>query len=387
MNTRERAMAILHYQPCDRLPLFHFGFLPEALQKWTREGHLTEDEARNWTDGNEADSAIAERLGFDANWYNCFSPATGLRPPIPARVVQEFPDGSRHVLTGEGVVILQMPDAGSIPAEIDHLLKDRASWEEHFLPRLQFHPDRVEQAMVRTDAGPVRFSEGGLEYLQKGEWSEPYGLFCGSLYGAIRNWLGLVGSAYLQADDPDFFREIIDTVGNLSYEVTRYVLERGATRFDFGHFWEDICFKNGPLINPAVFRELVGPHYRRVTALLAEHGIDLVSLDCDGDIDALVPIWLENGVNIMFPIEVGTWGGSILPWRERYGKVIRGVGGMDKRVFARDRTAVDAEIERLKPMVEAGGYIPCPDHRIPGDAEWDNIRYYCDRMREEFDWS
>lgn len=107
-------------------------------------------------------------------------------------------------------------------------------------------------------------------------------------------------------------------------------------------------------------------------------------LDCDGKIDALVPIWLENGVSTMLPIVVGTWGGSIAPWRERYGWGLHGVGGVDERVFARDYAVVDAESERLKPLVDLGGYIPCPDHRIPPDAKWGNVQYYCDRMRQVF---
>jgi len=57
---------------------------------------------------------------------------------------------------------------------------------------------------------------------------------------------------------------------------------------------------------------------------------------------------------------------------------------MDKRVFAHDRAAVDAEIERLKPLVELGGYIPCPDHRLAPDAQWDLVCYYCERMRKVF---
>ena len=151
-------------------------------------------------------------------------------------------------------------------------------------------------------------------------------------------------------------------------------------RFDGIHFWEDICFKNGPLINPSVFEELVGPHYKKVTGLAREHGIDVASLDCDGCIDKLVPIWLENGVNTMFPIEVGVWNASIAPWREQYGRELKGVGGMDKRVFAHDKAAVDAEIERLRPLIELGGYIPCPDHRIAPDAKYELVQYYCDRM-------
>lgn len=83
--------------------------------------------------------------------------------------------------------------------------------------------------------------------------------------------------------------------------------------FEYAHFWEDICFNHGPLVNPRVFAELVGPWYRRITDVVHQHGIDIVSLDCDGCIDRLVPIWLENGVNTMFPIEVGTWNASIQP--------------------------------------------------------------------------
>jgi len=89
-------------------------------------------------------------------------------------------------------------------------------------------------------------------------------------------------------------------------------------------------------------------------------------------------------VNTMFPIGVGTWNASIGPWREQYGPELRGVGGMNKNVFSRDRAAVDAEIERLKPLVALGVYIPCPDHRIAVDAEWDLVRYYTTRMRETF---
>ena len=99
-------------------------------------------------------------------------------------------------------------------------------------------------------------------------------------------------------------------------------------------------------------------------------------------IDSLIPIWLENGVNTMFPIEVGTWNASIAPWREKYGKQLRGVGGMNKTIFARDREAVDQEIERLKPLMALGGYIPCTDHRIAPDAKFELVQYYCEKMQK-----
>ena len=355
----------------------------EALEKWADEGHITAEEAESWSDGNPTDADIAAKLGFDLNWNNCFSPHTRLWPPIESRVLEVLPDGSRKVLDGNGVVILQKEGAAGIPPEIDHLLKGRAAWEELYLPRLQYSESRVLDALVNTGTEMIPFRDDGLEYLREGEWDVPLGLHCGSLYGVIRNWLGLVGSAYLLVDDEPLFDEIIDTVGELCCRCTKTTLEAGA-RFDFAHFWEDISFKSGPLINPVVFREKVGPHYRRITDLVRSSGIDVISLDSDGRIDELVPVWFDNGVNAMFPIEVGTWHASIAPWREKYGKGLLGVGGMDKKVFAYDYAAIDEEVERLRPLVELGGYLPCPDHRIPPDAKWENVQYYCQRMRETF---
>ncbi len=150
------------------------------------------------------------------------------------------------------------------------------------------------------------------------------------------------------------------------------------------YFWEDIYFINGPLVNPKAFNKKVGIHYRQISELLMQSGINLISLDCDGLIDHLIPIWLENGVNIMFPIEVRTWIASIKPWREKYGIEIRGIGGMDKKAFTMDFMAIDQQIERLRPLVELDRYIHFPDHRMPPDAKWENVQYYCDKMRKVF---
>ena len=383
MNNRERAMAILRYQKHDRMPVVHFGFWDQTLQKWAAEGHITPQQAEDWHDGNPTDQEITRKMGFDFNWYSCFQPETRLRPPIEGRVLEELPDGMRKVLDGDGAIVLQKDDATGIPSEIDHMLKDRAAWEAEFKPRLQFTPERVTKALVNCGGVEKPFDAGGLEWLRLDQRETPYGLHCGSLYGVVRNWLGLLDSVYLLSDDEPLLDEIIDTVGELCYQATKTALESGA-KFDFAHFWEDICFKSGPLINPAIFRAKVGPHYRRITELVASYGLDIVSLDCDGKIDALVPIWFDNGVNTMFPIEVGTWEASIAPWRKLYGRGLRGVGGTDKKVFARDRAAIDAEVERLRPLVDLGGYIPCPDHRLPPDAEWANVLYYCERMRATF---
>ena len=365
MTNRERVNAILHYKPYDKMPVVHFGYWGETLVKWAQEGHIPMDLACAWGDCNEADDIISKKLGFDFNWSAKMHIGYGLRPYFDTLILEERADGTYVERDSHGVSLLKKHGVNSIPSEIDHLLKDKESWNNEYRHRFKFSKDRIPD----------------YTYLKNYNGDTPIGLSIGSFFGTLRDIIGVVNISYMYADDPDLYAEIINTNANLVYECTKGVLEQGV-KFDYVHIWEDICFKNGPLVIPAIFEELVGPHYKRVTQLVNSYGIDIVSLDCDGCIDALLPIWLKNGVNTMFPIEVGTWDASIAPWREQYGKELRGIGGMNKTVFARDYKAIDEEIERLKPLMDLGGYIPCPDHRIAPDAIWENVQYYCDRMQK-----
>lgn len=375
MTNRERFKAVLNYENYDRMPVVHFGYWEETLEKWAGEGHLLPEEIEGARDGTEKDRVLSGKLGFDFNYHSTFRDNSGilssLFPQFERKVLEELPNGQIKVLNSYGVIEMEKPGSISIPTEVDHLLKDRRSWEEHFKPKLLYSDERIDWEQ--------------LEKLKQEDArrDEPLGLFCGSLFGQIRNMMGLEGISYLLVDDEELYDEMVATVADLCFTVTEKILTSGVG-FDFAHFWEDIAFKTGPLISPVVFEEKIGPGYKRITDLVNKHGINLVSVDCDGKIDALIPGWFENGVNTMFPIEVGTWDAQIQPWREQFGRELRGVGGMNKHVFSEDYEAVDKELERLKPLVNLGGFVPCPDHRIPPTAKWENVQYYCEKMRSDF---
>ncbi len=374
MNNRERLKAVMHYEKYDRLPCVAFGYWRETVDKWAGEGHISRETAdlyKTKGDSGPGDLKIMEQLGFDFNWACSVSGHIGLLPAFERKVLKTEADGSQIIQDRNGHLVRMKPGIESIPGEVGTLLTGREAWEKEYLPRLKFSAERIPRERLAQLAA------------ESASRQEPLLLYCGSLYGVIRDMLGVVELSYLQVDDEDLYLEIIDTMGNLAFSITEGMLNSGVA-YDGAHFWEDICFKNGPLVNPDVFARYVGPHYRRITGLLADHGIDTVSLDCDGCIDRLVPVWIENGVNTMFPIEVGTWNASIDKWRAQYGRSLKGVGGMDKRVFSRDRAAVEAEIERLKPLVDLGGYIPCPDHRIPPDAKYELVAYYCELFHRAF---
>jgi uroporphyrinogen decarboxylase len=180
-------------------------------------------------------------------------------------------------------------------------------------------------------------------------------------------------------DDPDFIEEMMDADADYIIAVMDQVLD--VAPVDCFQYWEDMAYNTGPLLTPSLARKYMLPRYKRVNDHLYSRGVKFIGLDSDGKIDALIPIWLESGMNYLFPFEVQC-GMDVLRVRREYGKDLRIIGGVDKRVIAIGPEAIDAEINRLRPLMEEGGYIPMTDHSIPPNVSFENYVYYMKRMRE-----
>lgn len=371
MTTRERCMNILRYKDTDRIPAVHFGYWGELLVEWAEQGHISMEMAKGAVhDGSPVQAELDKIIGWDCTWHNCVYPKLGLYPAFQRKVIETLPDGSQRVLTNKGVIEKFKPGIVSIPSEDDYLLKDRKAFEEFFLPKMQYSEDRAKSEDL------IRQYNGKLEY------DAPIGLRVGSVLGDIRDITTVMGMSYLMYDeDEELFADIVDAYAEMQYKCVETALKTGL-KFDFAHYWEDICFKSGPLLSPEVFDELCRKHYKKRNDLLHKYGIDIISLDCDGVTEKLIPTWLETGVNVLFPIEVGVWGDQFEPARKKYGKEILGVGGMDKTAFRKDKAAVDVELERLKRLFDLGGFIPCPDHRLMPGSKFELVQYYAEEIKK-----
>ena len=370
MTNRERMLNILNYKSADRLPAIHFGYWHELLLEWAEQGHISRELAgERSTEFTEQERELDRILGWDGNWSHRYCAKKELFPAFETKVLDVLADGSKRVQNGFGMIERIKPGLRSIPSEDDYILKDREAFEELYLPKMQFSPDRIDLDFWKNfnnTRDPDYFS----------------GIELGSILGDIRNMTSVVGMSYLMYDeDEELFADIIDAYADMQYKVLEAILQTGA-KFDFGHYWEDICFKNGPLISPNIFDELCAKHYKKRNDLCRKYGIELISLDCDGVIDKLIPTWVNNGVNVMFPIEIGVWGDQLEAARNKYGRELRGIGGMDKTALRRDRAAVDAEIERIKRLVSMGGYVPCPDHRLMPGTKFELVQYYTEKIKE-----
>jgi uroporphyrinogen decarboxylase len=146
------------------------------------------------------------------------------------------------------------------------------------------------------------------------------------------------------------------------------------------YFWEDMCYKGGPLISPDMFREFMIPRYRRITDLARSRGVDTIFVDSDGDVSQLIPLWLEAGINGIYPMEVAA-GMDVVALRREYGRDLLMTGGIDKRALAAGPAAIDAELKTKVPLAFEGGYIPHVDHALPHDISYANFSYYWERKK------
>ena len=356
MNDRERFLATMHYQPRDRCPMWDFGFWKEALVLWRGQGLPPE------VDDNRKASRFFGMDDFDRG----LGVHLELMPGFETGLVKET-DQYRWVRREDGVVQRWHKHSVTIPEPVEHALTGRGTWPE-FKRRLRpDDPRRIPEDFVERLAP---HKDGGRTW--------PLSIGAGSVYGRIRDWIGLEDLSLLLYDDRALVQEIIETRTDCAVAALGKALrlaKAGGVTFDYASMWEDICFNRGPLIAPKMFREMCAPSYRRITDLLHRYGVRIVQLDCDGKVDDLIPIWLDAGVNCMFPIEIGDWADPF-ELRKRFGRTMLMRGGFDKHILARGPEAITAEVERLVPLVEEGAFIPHCDHRVPADVTLANYLHY-----------
>lgn len=361
MNNRQRFSATMHYQARDRVSLLDFNFWNETLPTWHHQG------LPRWVNRRNEDVYFGIDFSLDnihTTWVR-----DGLFPSFRKTILEDR--GETWVLQQrDGVRTLRQKKLASIPQPISYLLTDQASWEKHYKPRL--NPDNKHRY-------PKNWDERVREW-RNPERKDPIILPCGSLYGWLRNWMGMENLSLVVYDNPAWFEEMVSTVADCILGVLKNILESGG-KFDAASMWEDMAYNRGPLISPKHFKQYLVPHYRRISDLLHKYDVDVIYLDCDGKIDSLLPLWLETGINCMFPVEVGTWGGDPVAFRKKYGRDLLMMGGFDKHILAQGKPEIETEIYRLLPLVEEGGFIPFPDHRVPPDVSYENYLFYIDRAR------
>ena len=357
MTDRERFNNQMHYRPVDRCFNMEFGYWQENFQQWD----LFVD--NGITNNTQAD------VFFNFDRLSNVVGHLWMHPAFPREVVEET-ETTRIIRNGDGL-LAEVPIDGhdTIPHYLKSSITTPDDWKKVKAERFSLdHPDRTVDVEALKHAHPP-------------DRDYPLGVSTGSMIGKVRDMLTFEGLAHACFDHPEMVEDMVETVCLLAENFLDQVL--GEIDFDLATGWEDICFKNGPIVSVDFFRDVVAPRYKRLGDKLHAHGIDLWYTDCDGDVRPILPFFLESGINCLFPFEVNSCchPGELL---DEYGKDLHIMGGVDKIELAKGPEAIEAYVESLAPYVERGGYIPFCDHRCPPNVKPADYLFYLDLKEDMF---
>ena len=364
MRVGDRMRATYTFQPIDRLVRAEFYIWPEALERWKTEGLPEDWEQRNFFN---TDAQAIFGTGIDLGWTE---PA--LLPLFEERIVEQRGD---YEIIQDGAGRLKKVFTGIrhgvMPEYLKHAVASMADWET-LAPRLDpKNPARWEgtdglAAQSRRQADAV----GGMVTQH---------VIGGYMY--LRAIMGPLDLLFMLYDQPEVVYAAMQGWYNLAdAALTRVQAEIEIDEIFFG---EDICFNHGLLISPDTVREFLFPYYQQLlgNARARQRRPIAFHLDTDGNCLPAIPLYSEIGLTRISPNEVAS-GCDVVEIGRRYPDLVLS-GGIDKRVLAAGKAAIDDHLNAILPfMVDRGGYFPTCDHGVPSDVSLENYLYYRRRVCE-----
>ncbi len=390
ISDRERFLGICRFERLGDLYISD-TFWPETLEEWVKQGapkqivaSTIEEQEHMWLGSGFLSDYFQfgrrHRLGTASKQprldseikrinHSLMNPlARVVAPNYEPRLISED-ERTITFIDGTGRTLRIFKNSTRMPMYLDWPVKDRAFWNEY---KKRLDPNTLER-------WPADWNTYVQEINKLGE-ETPISLSVGGFYGYLREWIGSENILYMFYDDPVLIEDMMEQMLYLETDVIKRVVK--DIRVDMATFWEDMCYKAGPLISPAMVRKFMMPHYKKITELLRNNGVDIIFLDSDGNLAQLVPLWLEAGINFIWPFEVAA-GNDAVAIRKKYGKDLIIGGAIDKRALIKGKEAIREEVMSKVPfLLEQGGYFPTIDHLVPPDVTFENYCYYINLMRE-----
>jgi uroporphyrinogen decarboxylase len=329
--------------------------MPGVLARWHEEGlppAVGEEEIRDYFGFEPKGQGVAVNRSLD--------------PPFETEIIEETEDCIVQ-RQPSGQVTQMYRSVASLPHAISYPVEKPEDWPD-VKERLRFSPGRF--AADWTERARRSQEEDGL----------PLSVGGAGFYWAPRDLLGDERLCLWYYEHPDLVRDMIGTYCDLLCAIAEEIVAHVVV--DSAHFGEDMAYRGGSMVGPGIFREFLLPAYQRYFGIFRQRGTRIFSIDTDGRVDGLIPLFMEAGVNVFSPMEVRA-GNDIVELREEHGTRMAYTGGIDKLLLPHGTQAIDEELERKIPvMMQRGGYLPSLDHRVVVETSLSDFAYYVKRVRE-----
>ncbi len=371
MTPRQRFVATLTFGTPDHVP-FDPGFGRKSTREvWHRQGlpeHVTDVDAYlGELIGIPADPAV-EKVPLETNFLMIpqFEEKVIERRPPPSPgargtlIVQDWKGNICEISDEFDVTYLRNPVDFVTRSWIKCPVDSREDWAG-----LKSRYDPMDSRRLSTDFISRCDALRDRPYVTVMDIPGPF--------WQLREWLGFENLCVLLHDDPDFVQEMTEFWQHFVSVMLGRILPHYQP--DFIKVSEDMAYKEKPMIGPEMVRRFLMPCWTAWSTQARGAGVPVFEVDSDGHVGMLIPLFIEAGFNCNSPLEVAA-GNDLPAYRRLYGTRMAYRGGVDKRAMAAGGDTIVREIERLRPAIDAGGFIPSCDHGVPPDVSWPNfVRY------------
>ncbi|MGQ9596178.1 MAG: uroporphyrinogen decarboxylase family protein [Thermoproteota archaeon] len=382
MTTRERFLRVALFKNPDKIPLWDVGSArPATLKNWIKQGLPENTDPAEYLGVKVCEAGAINITSFPSEGFewkpNPCLIDLGPRPAFPHRIIRE---DERHRVWVDSLGITQIGfqddwrngwSGFATRSWIDFPVKNR---EDFLIIKKRYNP-----------RDPGRYPRN-WDCLVRKHKKRNYPL-CVTIRGPFwwaRDMVGLKGIALGIHRHPSLIKEIMDFCAEFQTQVLHRALD--DLELDFVIMSEDMAYKNGPMIGPETVKEFMSTAYQEIAKFFREHGVRILIVDSDGNVELLIPIWLKLGLNGIIPCEVAA-DMDVVKLGKKYPDLIM-IGGIDKRELAKDKDSVKKEVDyRVPPLVKRKGYFPAVDHAVPADVPLENYKYFVSLLKNYCGWS
>jgi len=182
--------------------------------------------------------------------------------------------------------------------------------------------------------------------------------------------------------NPEFCEALLDRALEVQLAMAEETLRAVGNNVDILYLADDYGIQTGPLISPALFRQIFKPRMARLIRFLRERSPAAVAFHSCGSVYALIPDFIDVGVQILNPVQVAAADMDTTRLRREFGKHLVFWGAIDTQQVlpAGSPDDVRAEVSRrvadLRP-----GYIPTSVHNIQAEVPPQNIVAMFDALK------
>ena len=187
------------------------------------------------------------------------------------------------------------------------------------------------------------------------------------------------------ATKPDVLKAIIAHMVDYEVEATRRFLDAADGMIDITYFGNDFGTQRGLFVSPQMWQEFIRAPLKRYFDISHDFGCKVMKHSC-GAIRDIIPFLIEDGVDILDPVQVAAAGMSLPDLVRDFGDQLSFHGAVDtQRTLPFGSAAeVRAEVRSYIDLTrDTGGYILCGSQDFIEDIPLDNILAMYDENLKE----